>query len=241
MPARLLPAAQPAPPTIPAPTPISRVFRRRQRQPDLSAGTSSPRPGPIRLLADTSGTHLFALDHDAPGTTSNSQAPSSATNPNTYCGTAILNATTCGDVTVFSVNATTGRRRWCQRSARHLDGKPGDLLPDPSQSDRLHLHQQLCDDGQRHGGHSQAGLPVHLQLFQRPVDGQPKHPAGPPGLAQQRQRPVAQTTAIVYASGKVYVLDNEPTTTNGTPSQISITIAPTARCSRSSAARWRMM
>src|ERR1700761_2526518 len=63
---------------------------------------------PIRLLADTSGTHLFALDHDAPGTT-NPQAPSSDSNPNTYCATAILNATTCGDVTVFSINATTGR------------------------------------------------------------------------------------------------------------------------------------
>ena len=50
---------------------------------------------PFRLIVDTSNAYLLALDHDAPS--------------NAYCGTVVTGATSCGDITVFSINATTGR------------------------------------------------------------------------------------------------------------------------------------
>ncbi|HEY1649222.1 MAG TPA: beta-propeller fold lactonase family protein [Terracidiphilus sp.] len=61
---------------------------------------------PFRLIADTTGSYLLALDHDS----SYNGEPSSATNPNPNCARALANAaTTCGDVTVFQINQTTGR------------------------------------------------------------------------------------------------------------------------------------
>ncbi len=50
---------------------------------------------PFRMFADAPGNYLFVLDHDAPEVT--------------YCSTAILGASSCGDITVFQINQTTGR------------------------------------------------------------------------------------------------------------------------------------
>jgi 6-phosphogluconolactonase len=51
---------------------------------------------PFRMVADSNGTHLLVLDHDAP--------------EDTYCTVAgAASGSHCGDVTVFSINATTGR------------------------------------------------------------------------------------------------------------------------------------
>lgn len=50
---------------------------------------------PFRMFADAPGDFLYVLDHDAPS--------------NLYCSAAILNATSCGDITVFQINSTTGR------------------------------------------------------------------------------------------------------------------------------------
>jgi 6-phosphogluconolactonase len=60
---------------------------------------------PFRMIADSSGSYLYVLDHDS----LYNGAPSSATNPNPNCAAALTGATTCGDITAFSVNATTGR------------------------------------------------------------------------------------------------------------------------------------
>src|SRR5579863_1670428 len=51
---------------------------------------------PIRLLADTSGTYLFVLDHDSPSVEACKLALGST-------------VTSCGDITVYQINATTGR------------------------------------------------------------------------------------------------------------------------------------
>src|ERR1035438_5482801 len=51
---------------------------------------------PIRLFADASGAFLFVLDHDSPS--------------NAACALALgASAKTCGDITVFSINSSTGR------------------------------------------------------------------------------------------------------------------------------------
>jgi hypothetical protein len=60
---------------------------------------------PFRILADTSGSHIYVLDHDS----LYNGAPSSATNQNPNCAAALTGATTCGDITVFSVDSVTGR------------------------------------------------------------------------------------------------------------------------------------
>jgi hypothetical protein len=56
---------------------------------------------PFRLLADTSGTFIYVLDHDSP----DNYNPSSTDG----CALALAGVQTCGDITVFSINASTGR------------------------------------------------------------------------------------------------------------------------------------
>ena len=51
---------------------------------------------PFRMMADTSGNYLLVLDHDSPN--------------NATCKLALgPSATSCGDITVFQINQTTGR------------------------------------------------------------------------------------------------------------------------------------
>jgi hypothetical protein len=58
---------------------------------------------PFRLIADSSGSHLFVLDHDSPDNYSG------ATGAANGCYEALNGAATCGDITGFTVNSTTGR------------------------------------------------------------------------------------------------------------------------------------
>jgi hypothetical protein len=60
---------------------------------------------PFRILSDGSGNYIYVLEHDS----LINGAPSSSTNPNPNCAAALTGATTCGDITAFSVNAATGR------------------------------------------------------------------------------------------------------------------------------------
>jgi 6-phosphogluconolactonase (cycloisomerase 2 family) len=60
---------------------------------------------PFRIAADSSGSFIYVLEHDS----LYNGAPSSSTNPNPNCAAALTGATTCGDITVFTVNAATGR------------------------------------------------------------------------------------------------------------------------------------
>jgi 6-phosphogluconolactonase len=62
---------------------------------------------PFRMITDPSGSYLFVMDHDSIGV--DGINPSSSANPNPYCVADLAVATTCGDITAFSVNATTGR------------------------------------------------------------------------------------------------------------------------------------
>jgi 6-phosphogluconolactonase (cycloisomerase 2 family) len=58
---------------------------------------------PFRLLADSNGSHLYVLDHDSPDNLSG------ATGAANGCAQALNGATTCADITAFSVDSTTGR------------------------------------------------------------------------------------------------------------------------------------
>jgi 6-phosphogluconolactonase (cycloisomerase 2 family) len=62
---------------------------------------------PFRMIADSSGSYIYVLEHDSKG--ADGINPSSSTNQNPNCAAALTGATTCGDITAFSVNSTTGR------------------------------------------------------------------------------------------------------------------------------------
>ncbi len=65
---------------------------------------------PFRLLVDPTGSYVFALDHDSIG--ADGVNPSSSSNQNPNCALAlssIVTNGTCGDITVFQINQTTGR------------------------------------------------------------------------------------------------------------------------------------
>src|ERR1035437_3909319 len=60
---------------------------------------------PFRMITDSSGSFIYVLEHDS----LYNVAPSSSTNPHPNGAAALTGATTCGDITAFQVNGTTGR------------------------------------------------------------------------------------------------------------------------------------
>ncbi len=130
---------------------------------------------PFRLLVDSSGNYLMVLDHDAPDNAN----PSSTDN----CARALGGgATTCGDITVFQINQTTGRLSLVVNAqvtaAKRLCAH---LLPGSRQSCRFRSHRPIPPHPHRrvdthrlsvHRRHLR--LAVLLYLLQRPVDAEPE-------------------------------------------------------------------
>jgi 6-phosphogluconolactonase (cycloisomerase 2 family) len=188
---------------------------------------------PFRLVSDTSGEFLFALDHDAPGTL-NPSAPSNASNPNTYCGTVIQNATYCGDITVFQINSTTGRLTLVTNAQLTSQSSGAQVPYFPVQAnpiDEVFAGSYLM---------TLAGTPsssptVTATVAQTVFPYSYNSSTGQLGIISNTPQnissslttgtvtnnvPMGQGTAIDYAGGKVYILDNEPTVVGGTPGQI---------------------
>jgi hypothetical protein len=69
---------------------------------------------PFRILGDSSGNYLYVLDHDAPSSAACALALGSA-------------ATSCGDITAFTVNQTTGRLQLVVNA--HVTSSNGSALP----------------------------------------------------------------------------------------------------------------
>ena len=169
---------------------------------------------PIRLIADSAGQFLFALDHDAPS--------------GAYCGAAIPGATTCGDITVFSINSTTGRLSLVTNAQLPAStGTQVTYFPVPADPIDFTMASGYLM--------TLAGAPSAspTSVITAPAVGQTVYPYtynssnGQLTVSQSTVQyitnglgnPVGQGTAIVYASGKVYVLDNE-VLANATPGQI---------------------
>ena len=162
---------------------------------------------PFRMFADLSGNYLLALDHDAPD--------------GTYCSAVVANATTCGDITVFSINQTTGRLSLVTNSQLTAStGTQVTYFPVPADPVDFALASGYI---MTVGGSASAGPPAV---------GQTVYPytynASSGQLTVSQSVPQVVTDgggaikAIVYASGRVYILNNEPIAVNGTtvPSQI---------------------
>jgi 6-phosphogluconolactonase len=155
---------------------------------------------PIRLIADSSGSYLYSLDQIA---------PSSAA-----CSLALgAGVTSCGDITAFKVDPSTGRLTLIVNSqVSSASGSPLPYFPVPANPIDFVLASSYI-----------------LTMSGTPTTGDSVFPytysaaTGQLAINQNSAQPlnIAQGTAIVGAGGFIYVLDNEGTqVTNGATSQI---------------------
>ena len=150
---------------------------------------------PIRLLSDSSGNYLFVLDHDAPSSEG--------------CKLALGGSvTSCGDITVFQINSTTGRLQLVLNAQVTLPG--GQALP------YFPVPANPIDFTLTNG--------YALTLTGTPADGDFSFPYtynasnGQLTISQNSNQPlnIKQATAIVNGAGNIFVLDNEPISKGGT-------------------------
>ena len=146
---------------------------------------------PFRLIGDSSGNYLMVLDHDSPS--------------NASCQLALgASATTCGDITIFQINQTTGRLTLVVNAqVTQAGGTPLTYFPVPANPIDFVMSAGFV-----------------LTLSGDPSTGDVVFPyvysasSGQLTLGQNSTQPLGinQATAIVNASGVIYVLDNEPVT-----------------------------
>lgn len=162
---------------------------------------------PFRLIADSSGNYLMVLDHDAPDNVS----PSS----NDNCARALgAGVTTCGDITVFSINQTTGRLSLVVNAqVTAANGSALTYFPVPANPVDFVLNGQFVltltgaptptsypyTSGTSVWPYSYSGSSGQLTLSQNSVQ-----------QLFTTSGTVKQANAIVNANSVIYVLDNEP-------------------------------
>src|SRR6185312_11832177 len=167
---------------------------------------------PFRLIADSTGGYLMVLDHDAPD--SNSVTGSNATS-NSCTEMLGPTVTSCGDVTVFKVDPTTGRLSLVTNAQSTAGGTTLSYFPVPPDPIEFAMTK---------------GAAFLLTLSGTPGTGDSVFPyayapsTGQLTLSQNTSQPlgISQATAIVTSGDNVYVLDNEPPNPNpnGAASQI---------------------
>jgi 6-phosphogluconolactonase (cycloisomerase 2 family) len=156
---------------------------------------------PFRIVADTSGNYLYVLDHDAPSSSA--------------CALALgAGATSCGDITAFQINQTTGRLQLVVNApVTAANGAALPYFPVPANPIDFLFNSQFV-----------------LTLSGTPATGDLVFPYtynsfnGQLTLSQNSTQPlnIGHATAIVAGGGYVYVLDDEPIVANGTTSSSQI-------------------
>jgi 6-phosphogluconolactonase (cycloisomerase 2 family) len=181
---------------------------------------------PFRLLSDTSGNYILVLDHDAPDSGVTTLVSGVPTNSCTLALTA-ANGAYCGDVTVFKIDQTTGRLSLVENSqVTAANGSPITYFPVPANPvDFVFSSSYLL---------TLTGAPSPTSSY--PYTGGTEvwpYSYGSSGQLTLSQNGVQglgihQGTAIVNASGVIYVLDNEPVTVtfNGTSTTSKSQILP---------------
>jgi 6-phosphogluconolactonase (cycloisomerase 2 family) len=160
---------------------------------------------PFRMFVDTSGSYLFVLDHDAPDNVN----PSSKDN----CALALgASVTTCGDITVFKIDQTTGRLSLIVNNqvSATSNGQPITYFPVPANPVDFVLSGQYILT--LAGSVTPTSFPYTGGTVVFPYNY--ASTTGQLTLSQNSSQPlgIAEGTAIVNASSTVYVLDNEPLT-----------------------------
>jgi 6-phosphogluconolactonase (cycloisomerase 2 family) len=160
---------------------------------------------PFRMIADASGSFIFVLDHDAPDNAS----PSSTDN----CALALgKSVTTCGDITVFKIDQSTGRLSLVenQQVTAVSSGSPITYFPVPANPvDFVLSGGELLTLA---GAPNPTGYPYTGGTLVSPYSF--SSGSGQLTLSQNSSQSlfIQQGTAIVQAGGVIYVLDNEPIT-----------------------------
>ena len=166
---------------------------------------------PFRLIPDSSGSYLLALDHDAPDNVSPSSTDGCALALGSLGVSGGKPVETCGDVTVFKIDSTTGRLSLVVNAqVTAANGQPLNYFPVPanpvdftfSGSTLLTLTGAPTPTSYPYTG----GTSVWPYTYGN----------GQLTLSQNgvQSLGIAQGTAIVNASGVIYVLNNS------SPSQI---------------------
>jgi len=149
---------------------------------------------PFRIIPDPSGNYLYILDHDAPSSSA--------------CSLALgASATSCGDITAFLVNQTTGRLSLIVNAqVTAANGAALPYFPIPANPIDFNLVSGYV-----------------LTMSGTPTTGDSVFPytyssgTGQLTINQNSSQPlsISQGTAIVSGGGYEYVLDNEGTDVSG--------------------------
>jgi hypothetical protein len=159
---------------------------------------------PFRIIADPSGGFLYVLDHDAP--------TNSAPTPGDGCSLALgSNVTTCGDITAFTINSTTGRLELVVNAqVTAANGAALPYFPVPAnpvdfvESSGYFLTMSAANQPASYpytGGSSVFPYTFNSGNGQLTINQNSSQTLG-----------IGQGTAIVAGAGIIYVLDNEPIT-----------------------------
>ena len=164
---------------------------------------SSQGHNPFRIIADAQGKFVMVLDHDAPDS-GNGAASNS-------CSLALgTGVTTCGDITIFQVDATTGRLSLILNSqVSSATGQPLPYFPVPADPIDFLLNGSYL-----------------ITLAGNPTIGDEVYPyaysssSGQLSVSQNGAQPlnIFHATALQAGSAAIYVLDNEPVTISACPS-----------------------
>jgi 6-phosphogluconolactonase len=182
---------------------------------------------PFRLLSDSSGAYLFALDAVAPGT-ANPLQPSSASNPNSFCQTS-FGTPSCGDITVFSINGTTGRLTLVTNAQlTSSSGTQVTYFPVPANPiDMTFATGYLLTLAGAPSASPNTVATTAQTVYPYTYNSSNGQLSVSQSTVQSIQStlnggnvPMGQGTTITYAGAKVYILDNEPTATGAAPGQI---------------------
>jgi hypothetical protein len=150
---------------------------------------------PFRIIPDSTGNYLYVLDHDAPSASACSLALGSS-------------ATSCGDITAFLVNQTTGRLSLIVNAqVTAANGAALPYFPVPANPIDINLASGYV-----------------LTMSGTPATGDSVFPytygssSGQLTINQNSSQPLSikEGTAIVSGGGFEYVLDNEGTGVPGT-------------------------
>jgi hypothetical protein len=164
---------------------------------------------PFRMQVDSTGSYLLVLDHDAP----DNKSPAAGDNCALALGSSV---TTCGDITVFKIDQTTGRLSLVVNAqVTAASGQPITYFPIPANPVDFAL-----------SGSSLLTLTGAPSPVSYPYTGGTEvwpysynSTSGQLTLSQNSAQPLGidAGTAIVVANGVVYVLDNQSITLPSNP------------------------
>ena len=156
---------------------------------------------PFRLIADPTGNFILALDHDAPDSAAYAGTSPTAANPNSCIQALGTSATSCGDLTIFQVNQSTGRLSLvvnAQVTAASGAGLPYFPVPASPIDFTLSSSYLLTLSGTPSTGDVVFPYQYNSSTGQLTINQNTSQPLG-----------IYQGTAIINGSGYLYVLDNE--------------------------------